>query len=188
MCQNDSMVAFSKKILILSGVSTDHHVLGQAFENHPDKIEIDPSCPSEDAGITVLRDQNSDQQNTLILDDSPIKIGAVMDQIESRLLRSQRRNFVSYGDYRLNWQESILTINDSQIDLTDREKEIIYALITAQGTSCERDDLLRSIWDYRPDLETHTLETHIYRLRQKIEDDPADPNRLVTTEGGYRLV
>lgn len=72
--------------------------------------------------------------------------------------------------------------------LTERERDVLLALYSAPEATLTRAELLRDVWGYVPGLETHTLETHIYRLRQKIEDDPSRPHILVTTEAGYTLI
>ena len=74
-----------------------------------------------------------------------------------------------------------------EFELTDRETDIMAMLIRAGDAGCGRESMVVAIWNYRPDLDTHTVETHIYRLRQKIEDNPASPAHLLTTEKGYRL-
>lgn len=71
--------------------------------------------------------------------------------------------------------------------LTDKEVELLQALYEAGAEGISRADLLEQVWGYKEELETHTLETHIYRLRQKLESDPAQPQWLLTTETGYRL-
>jgi len=71
--------------------------------------------------------------------------------------------------------------------LTDTEVRLLTCLFDAAGAEVPRADLLQTVWGYRPGLDTHTVETHIYRLRQKIEHDPANPAFVVTTESGYRL-
>ena len=72
--------------------------------------------------------------------------------------------------------------------LTEKETKILQVLNRAFPVSATKDELLAEVWDMRDGLTTHTLETHIYRLRQKIEADPSNAKSLVTEEGGYRLV
>jgi DNA-binding winged helix-turn-helix (wHTH) protein len=71
------------------------------------------------------------------------------------------------------------------IVLTDTESRLLACLMDAQGAVVARDTLLARVWGYRPGLDTHTVETHIYRLRQKIEADPAMPRILLTSGEGY---
>lgn len=72
--------------------------------------------------------------------------------------------------------------------LTEKERNILILLHEAQNKAVSRDAMLGKIWNYTTDLETHTLETHIYRLRQKIEKDPSAPKILLTEDKGYRLL
>lgn len=72
--------------------------------------------------------------------------------------------------------------------LTDMETKILKYLYRADDRTAHRDVLLGEVWGYNAAVDTHTLETHIYRLRQKIERDPSKPEILVTEPGGYRLV
>jgi DNA-binding response OmpR family regulator len=74
-----------------------------------------------------------------------------------------------------------------KIILTEKERDILVRLDQADGASLDRKTLLADIWSYAETVETHTLETHIYRLRQKVEDDPADPQIIITNENGYFL-
>ena len=67
------------------------------------------------------------------------------------------------------------------------EKEVAVLLYLWQGRIATREDLLRDVWQYAQDADTHTIETHIYRLRQKIEIDPAEPQFLITSKDGYQL-
>ncbi len=71
--------------------------------------------------------------------------------------------------------------------LTNKESKILVHLYRAEEKLVSKQILLQEIWDYRPNLTTHTLETHIYRLRQKIERDPANARILLRGSGGYRL-
>ena len=83
-----------------------------------------------------------------------------------------------------------MLVNDkgSKLRLTEKETAILRFLYRAGQQVVTRDVLLREVWGYNANVTTHTLETHIYRLRQKIEKDPATAQLLVTEAGGYKLV
>jgi DNA-binding response OmpR family regulator len=78
-------------------------------------------------------------------------------------------------------------LNNRRIWLTGKEVAILRYLHGAAGRRVDRESLLREVWGYHATASTHTLETHIYRLRQKIEPDPRFPALLVFENGGYRL-
>ena len=83
------------------------------------------------------------------------------------------------------------TLSDSKggkLRLTEKEAAILRFLHRAERQSVARETLLREVWGYNASVTTHTLETHIYRLRQKIEDNPADARLLITDGGGYKLL
>jgi DNA-binding response OmpR family regulator len=75
-----------------------------------------------------------------------------------------------------------------KLRLTEKEAAILRFLHRAGEQAVPREALLKHVWGYNPNVTTHTLETHIYRLRQKIEDNPADARLLITESGGYKLV
>ena len=77
---------------------------------------------------------------------------------------------------------------NSKVRLTETEVAILRYLYRAGQGSVSRKTLLQEVWGYNSGVTTHTLETHIYRLRQKIEKDAAAPAILVTEAGGYKLV
>ncbi len=123
----------------------------------------------------------------------PVRIGAVGDAIEKQLkLQSQSAQIkvLSVGLWELDMVHNLLSREDKPgagPRLTDKEKEILLFLHENADQSVSREDLLKAVWGYAEGIETHTLETHIYRLRQKIEEDPAKPENLLTTETGYIL-
>jgi DNA-binding response OmpR family regulator len=85
-------------------------------------------------------------------------------------------------------QKMLLDEKEKKIRLTEKETNILKYLYRAQSGVVARDVLLHEVWGYNAGVTTHTLETHIYRLRQKIEPDPSNARLLVTESGGYRLV
>lgn len=110
-------------------------------------------------------------------------------------LRAQLRGFETSEDATFqigpyNFRPSarqLLDGNGRRIRLTDKEAAILKFLYRAEGKPVSRQILLGEVWGYNAAVTTHTLETHIYRLRQKIEPDPAISRLLVTEGGGYRL-
>ncbi|MDP7183254.1 MAG: helix-turn-helix domain-containing protein, partial [Alphaproteobacteria bacterium] len=77
---------------------------------------------------------------------------------------------------------------DHEIRLTEKETAILQFLCRAGNKPTDRDVLLNEVWGYNTGVTTHTLETHIYRLRQKIEENPSEARILVTEQSGYRLI
>jgi DNA-binding response OmpR family regulator len=82
----------------------------------------------------------------------------------------------------------LLNTSGSKVRLTEKETSILRHLYRAGQRPVPRQTLLQEVWGYNPEVTTHTLETHIYRLRQKIEKDAIVPAILITEVGGYRLM
>src|SRR2546425_9889205 len=82
----------------------------------------------------------------------------------------------------------LLNPKGNKVRLTDKETAILRYLYRAGQRPVSRETLLQEVWGYNSEVTTHTLETHIYRLRQKVEKDAASPAILVTEAGGYKLV
>jgi len=93
------------------------------------------------------------------------------------------------GPYTFQPANKLLIDNDDQrkVRLTDKETAILKYLYRAGDKTVSRDVLLDEVWGYNAGVTTHTLETHVYRLRQKIEREPSNARLLVTEPGGYRL-
>ena len=97
---------------------------------------------------------------------------------------------LAIGQYTLHPAARFLQDNERKrrrLRLTEKEVALLQYLHGAGGTVVPRDELLARVWGYGEGVSTHTLETHIYRLRQKIERDPATARHLLTEDGGYRL-
>lgn len=97
---------------------------------------------------------------------------------------------VYIGAWQLKTVERLLIPSgqgQESIRLTDKETAVLLHLHQAKGEIVTREELLAKVWSYSESVTTHTLETHIWRLRQKIEEDPANARLLITEEGGYRL-
>jgi len=115
------------------------------------------------------------------------------DDLDARiedLLAADTRGAIRIGDYSFApGLKALFAIGSGKrVPLTEKETRILHYLYRARGEPVSRETLLAEIWEHTAQLETHTLETHIYRLRRKIEANPDRPKVLVTGPGGYSLV
>ncbi len=120
----------------------------------------------------------------------PFRFPVLLSRIKAALRQHDNSEGVVFtiGHYSFQPAARLLADGDgSKVRLTDKETAILKFLYR-QGKTISRDTLLAEVWGYNNRVTTHTLETHIYRLRQKIERDPSNARLLVTEDGGYRLV
>lgn len=120
----------------------------------------------------------------------PFRIGLLLSRIAAHSGGKGARQpaAIAVGPFTLQLGTGVLTrAGREAVQLTEKERDILLALYRRGGATVGRKELLDDVWGYGDGIETHTLETHIYRLRQKIEDDPAHPVHLITEEPGYRL-
>jgi DNA-binding response OmpR family regulator len=83
--------------------------------------------------------------------------------------------------------KELITNNNIHIKLTEKETDILCYLYSAKGQVVSREILLSEVWGYNANVTTHTLETHMYRLRKKIDQDTTSDNYIMTEAGGYKL-
>ena len=121
----------------------------------------------------------------------PFKFPVLLARIRAQLRQHEQSEdaIFTLGPYTFKPAvKMLLTGDDKKIRLTEKETNILKFLYRATEGVVPRDTLLHEVWGYNAGVTTHTLETHIYRLRQKIEPDPSHASLLVTESGGYRLV
>lgn len=149
-------------------------------------------CP-----IIVLAAHDSDIDTMLDLDagvndyvSKPIKFSILLARIGAQLRQYEQSEnaMLNLGPCTFKPASKLLITGDDQkVRLTEKETSILNFLYRAKGDVVSREVLLRKVWNYNSSVSTHTLETHIYRLRQKIEPNPSDARLLITEPGGYRL-
>ncbi len=150
-------------------------------------------CP-----IVMLTGHDSDSDTILGLDagandyvTKPFKFPVLLARLRAQLRTHEQSEDAIFqlGPYTFRpAQKLLLTEDEKKVRLTEKETNILKFLYRAQDAVVPRDILLHEVWGYNAGVTTHTLETHIYRLRQKIEPDPSNARLLVTESGGYRLV
>jgi DNA-binding response OmpR family regulator len=152
------------------------------------------------APIIMLTGADTEADTILGLDSGandyvtkPFKLGVLLARIRAQLRQHERSEdaIFNIGPYSFRPSAKMLIDpenGDRKIRLTEKETAILKYLFRAGGKVIGRDVLLNEVWGYNSGVTTHTLETHVYRLRQKIERDPSNAELLVTEPGGYRLV
>lgn len=122
----------------------------------------------------------------------PFKLGVLLARLRAHIRQHERSDDAVFtiGPYTFQPSAKLLVGNDTgkKVRLTDKEAAILKFLYRAGDRVVGRDVLLDEVWGYNAGVTTHTLETHVYRLRQKIEADPSNARILVTEPGGYRLI
>lgn len=121
----------------------------------------------------------------------PFRLGILLARLRSHLRQHEHSDDASFTIGPFTFLPAAKLLVDGQrrkIRLTEKETAILKYLFRAGDRVVGRDVLLGEVWGYNPAVTTHTLETHVYRLRQKIEEDPGRARILVTEPGGYRLV
>ncbi|MEE2879218.1 MAG: response regulator transcription factor [Pseudomonadota bacterium] len=149
------------------------------------------------APIVMLTGQDTDADAILGLDSGandyvtkPFRFSVLLARVRAHLRSFEQSEDATFmlGPYEFHPAMKLLVREDERkIRLTEKETNILKYLYRAGGKSVPRDELLSEVWGYNAAVTTHTLETHVYRLRQKIEPDPANARLLLTETGGYRL-
>jgi DNA-binding response OmpR family regulator len=187
--------------------------LAMAKGEKPDAILLDVGLPDGDgtevcrdmrkAGVTVpiiMVTASSGESETVKglemgANDyiaKPFRLGELLARLRAHLRQHEHSEdaLIAIGPYifKPNVKMLVDEKNKKKVRLTEKETAILKYLYRAGEQAVGRETLLGEVWGYNAGVTTHTLETHVYRLRQKIEKDPAKAELLVTEPGGYRLV
>ena len=180
---------------------------------HCDAIVLDVGLPDMDgrelcrlmrrggvrAPILMLTGADTDADAILGLDSGandyitkPFRLNVLLARLRAQLRQHELSEDAVFtiGPYTFRPSAKLLVDESGRkkVRLTEKETAILKYLYRAGDKVIGRDTLLNEVWGYNTGVTTHTLETHVYRLRQKIERDPAKAQILVTEPGGYRLV
>ena len=137
--------------------------------------------------LIISKKKIQDLNNVLILKDMPIKLGKLIEIININFLRSKfyNQSNVKIGKYSLDLNSRKISLKSKNLDLTERETNLIVFINEKKNVTIK--DLQKNVWDYSPDLETHTVETHIYRLRKKMSEVFSDENFIINNQNGYSI-
>ncbi|KZB52396.1 two-component system response regulator [Thalassospira lucentensis] len=193
--------------------NSGQNALEVAKENYYDIILLDVGLPDMDgrdvcklmrrAGvkspIIMLTGADSDSDTILGLESGandyvtkPFRLNVLLARIRAHIRQHEQSEDAVFviGPYSFQPSAKLLieTATEKKVRLTEKETSILKFLFRAGDKPVTRETLLDEVWGYNAGVTTHTLETHVYRLRQKIEKDPSNATILVTEPGGYKLV
>lgn len=184
----------------------------KAKSEHIDLVLLDVGLPDMDgregckilrrsgfkSPIIMLTGQDSDADTILGLESGandyvtkPFRFAVLLARVRAQLRQHEQSEDAVFtiGPYSFRPAAKLLVDDGgSKIRLTEKETSILKYLYRSGQKVVTRDILLHEVWGYNAGVTTHTLETHIYRLRQKIEKDPSNAELLLTETGGYKLV
>ena len=179
-------------------LSENENILSFKVKNYPsnegliqnlknDKKNLNSStfviCSSNNV---LLKDIEIDKRNILIIENFPIEFNKLIELINVHLIK-QKYNFqskLSINDYNIDLNSRTINKQNKKLKLTERELDIIMFLKNHK-TPQKIEILQNQIWKYSSNLETHTVETHVYRLRKKIKETFNDDSFIISKEDGY---
>jgi DNA-binding response OmpR family regulator len=196
----------------VEAVATAEAALAAVLDSPPDLVIMDVGLPDLDGReavkrmrregyrrpIIMLTAHDSDADAVMGLDSGandyvgkPFRFVVLLARIRSQLRQYEASEDAEFqvGPYTFRpTSKNLVNAYGVKLRLTEKEAAILRYLHRAEQQPVARETLLKNVWGYNANVTTHTLETHIYRLRQKIEDNPAEAQLLVTEGGGYKLV
>lgn len=137
----------------------------------------------------ILTEKNQiNFSNQIYIDNFPIKIFKLIEKINIQFIKNQfsSQSQINIGNYALNLNSREMYANNLKLKLTEKEVNTIVYLFKI-NKSVSIDELQENVWGYQSDLETHTVETHIYRLRKKINEKFLDNEFILNSKDGYHL-
>ena len=126
-------------------------------------------------------------KNSLILDNLPIKFEKLIEIINIKFLKNKflDQSHIKIGEYNLDLNSRKISFGNKSLNLTERETNLIIFIKDKKNVTVK--ELQKKVWDYSPDLDTHTVETHIYRLRKKMKETFGNESFILNTSNGYSI-
>jgi hypothetical protein len=195
--QTISIVEFTTLYKILSEIQNILKFEIQNYENNSDFVKSIEDNKIDTKHLTIItrsinqkliKNTKLDIRKILIFDDFPLEITKLIEKINIQLIK-QKYNFQSnfnINNYTLDLNSRIITREQDELKLTEREIDIL--LFLNENKKPQNVNALQSkVWGYSSELETHTVETHIYRLRKKIKEKFIDDNFIKSHKDGYSI-
>ena len=138
--------------------------------------------------LIITKNNNLNMKNQIVLNDFPLKISKIIETINVNFLKNRfiQQSDIDLGTYKLNLNSRKIFNNKNELSLTEKESDIILFLKNSEKP-VSIDELQTKVWGHSSKLDTHTVETHIYRLRKKISSKFKDDDFIHSTKSGYSI-
>ena len=138
--------------------------------------------------LIITTEKSLKIENELIIKNFPLKIKKILESINISFLKNNFRiqSDIKIGSYNLNLNSKEISLREKKLFLTERESNLILFL-KRSNNPVNTEKLQKEVWKHVSDLETHTVETHIYRLRKKIKEMFNDEDFIKSTQNGYEI-
>ena len=176
-----------KQNVIIKNFNSLYEILEEIKENLPFNILKNENGELKDSLIVTNSDKkNLIKKNLLVLNEIPMPLNKLIELINISLIKAKfnYQSNISIKSYDLNLNSKFFSKDNINLKLTEKEIEIILYLNNNKNKK-NVQDLQKNIWGHTTNLDTHTVETHIYRLRKKIEDKFNDKNFIMSHKEGY---
>ena len=138
--------------------------------------------------LVVSAKKSLNFKNSLILENLPIKLEKLIQIININFLKTNfvKKSEIKINKYRLDLNSRKITLDNLTLSLTEKETEMIIFIKSNVNVTIK--ELQNNVWGYSSNLETHTVETHIYRLRKKMKDKFGDGTFIKNSQKGYKII
>lgn len=195
--QNIHIIGYKEFYEILSEIKENfsfqifHYKNVDIFLENFDLVKFNNTLPVILTKLPCKKILNSNQiedEKMMFFSNSPIQINKLIEKINIKLIKQKYRqqSDIVLKNYSINLNSKIISKNEISLKLTEKEINIILFLNNKKQRQ-KTDSLQNEVWGYSSKLETHTVETHIYRLRKKIKETFDDENFIINYEGGYLI-
>ena len=195
--QNIHIIGYKEFYEILSEIKENfsfqifHYKNVDIFLENFDLVKFNNTLPVILTKLPCKKILNSNQiedEKMMFFSNSPIQINKLIEKINIKLIKQKYRqqSDIVLKNYSINLNSKIISKNEISLKLTEKEINIILFL-NDKKQSQKTDSLQNEVWGYSSKLETHTVETHIYRLRKKIKETFDDENFIINHDGGYLI-
>ena len=154
----------------------------------PNEVSLNKEVKALNNYLILSKSSKLNYQNQILIEKFPIKLFKLIEKINIEFLKIQFNNqsHIKINKYIINLNSREMILDNIKLKLTEKEVNTILFLHKTKNP-VTTDKLEESVWKYQPDIETHTVETHIYRLRKKIFQNFDDNKFIVSEKNGYQI-